>query len=91
MVTISALVQFIPLGAEAPMQAVDQAIAIIQQSNLAHEVGPFGTSIEGPIEAVEELIAALLRTSHTEEYLLNVQYHIGEERLSNLQKVAKFR
>jgi len=88
---ISAQIQFIPLHYTEPMVDVDAAIAIIQNSGLTYEVGPFGTSIEGPKTAVQKLIGDLLSFTTCEEFLLNVQYHVGDDRLSNAEKVAKFR
>lgn len=89
--TLSANIQFIPLSDSQPMDRVDEAIALIQSSGLSYEVGPFGTSVEGPQEEVNALILALQQLDNTEEFLLNVQYHIGEQRRSNSDKVAKFR
>ena len=88
---ISAQIQFIPLHATEPMAEVDAAIALIQDSGLTYEVGPFGTSVEGPKTAVQRLIDDLLSLSTSKEFLLNVQFHVGENRLSNAEKVAKFR
>ena len=88
---ISAQIQFIPLHSAEPMAQVDAAIAVIQNSGLAYEVGPFGTSVEGPKIQVQRLVDQLLSLTTCEEFLLNVQYHIGENRLSNEEKVAKFR
>lgn len=88
---ISAHIQFIPLHATEPMAQVDAAIALIQDSGLTLEVGPFGTSVEGPKIQVQSLIDRLLSLATCEEFLLNVQFHTGENRLSNEEKVAKFR
>lgn len=73
------------------MAQVDAAIALIQDSGLTLEVGPFGTSVEGPKIQVQSLIDRLLSLTTCEEFLLNVQFHTGENRLSNEEKVAKFR
>ena len=89
--TLSAHIQFIPLQEDTPMQAVDKAILIIQKSGISHEVGPFGTSIEGNMTDVMKLIQCMLDSTISEEFLLNVQYHVGQARLSNIDKVAKFR
>ena len=89
--TLSAHIQFIPLHHAEPMAAVDVAIGIIQSSGLAYEVGPFGTSVEGASNTVEELVRLLLHSSISEEFLLNVQFHVGDDKLSNTAKVAKFR
>ena len=91
MVQLSAHIQFIPLHHEEPMAAVDVAIGFIQSSGLAYEVGPFGTSVEGASHTVEELVHLLLHSSISKEFLLNVQFHVGDDKLSNTAKVAKFR
>ena len=88
---ISVHIQFIPLHSIQPMAAVDSAIALIQSSGLFYEVGPFGTSVEGPKSEIQNLIDDLLSMTVCKEFLLNVQYHTGENRLSNEEKVAKFR
>ena len=88
---LSANIQFIPLLSEDPMAAVDQAIALIQSDGISYEVGPFGTSGEGDAEAGEELVHHLLKSAISNEFLLNVQYHVGGDKLSNEEKVAKFR
>jgi uncharacterized protein YqgV (UPF0045/DUF77 family) len=88
---IAAHIQFIPLASDAPIELVDHAIAIIQKSGLQYEVGPFGTSVEGEATLVSGTVEALLACPTTSEFLLNVQYHVGPTRLSNLEKVAKFR
>ena len=88
--TISAQIQFIPLDSDSPMDRVDEAIAIIQASGVRYSVGPFGTSIEGEQSVINELVLNLQNLKTTQEFLLNVQYHLGEHRLSNDEKVAKF-
>ena len=89
--TISAQIQFIPLHNDSPMDRVDEAIAIIQASGVRYSVGAFGTSVEGEQGAINELVLELQNLKTTSEFLLNVQYHLGENRLSNDEKVAKFR
>lgn len=89
--TISAQIQFIPLHSDSPMDRVDEAIAIIQASVVRYSVGPFGTSVEGEQGEINELVLQLQNLKTTPEFLLNVQYHLGENRLSNDEKVAKFR
>ncbi|MDC0614773.1 thiamine-binding protein [Schleiferiaceae bacterium] len=88
---LSANIQFIPLHSENPMAAVDEAIALIQSVGVSYEVGPFGTSVEGDIDAVNNLIHNLQKSAITKEFLLNVQYHVGGDKLSNEEKIAKFR
>ena len=88
---LSANIQFIPLHSEDAMAAVDQAISLIQHASVSYEVGPFGTSVEGDVDAVNDLIRKLQKSTIAKEFLLNVQYHVGGEKLSNAEKVAKFR
>jgi len=88
--TISAQIQFIPLHSDMPMSRVDEAIAIIQASGVIFSVGPFGTSVEGERGVINELVLQLQNLKTTPEFLLIVQYHLGENRLSNDEKVAKF-
>tara|TARA_B100000900_G_C20325664_1_gene612056 strand:- start:228 stop:500 length:273 start_codon:yes stop_codon:yes gene_type:complete len=87
---ISAQIQFIPLHSDTPMDRVDEAIAIIQASGLHYRVGPFGTSVEGEQSTINELVREIQNLKTSPGFLLNVQYHIGENRLSNDEKVAKF-
>ena len=89
--TLSAYVQFIPLKSKEPLAIIDRAIECIKNSGLEHEVGPFGTSIEGDYSAVQKLIEELLSPSFCEEFLVNIQYHLGDSRLSNSEKISKFR
>lgn len=89
--TISAQIQFIPLHSDAPMNRVDEAIAVIQRSGVQYSVGPFGTSIEGEQSVINELVLELQNLKASPEFLLNVQYHVGQNRLSNGEKVSKFR
>ena len=46
--TVSASIQIVPIVMDKhPYEWVDEAIAIIQQSGIKYEVGPFATVIEG--------------------------------------------
>lgn len=88
---IAAQIQFIPLHTQEAMPIIDSAIATIESSGLSYEVGPFGTSVEGPQHQIIKLVEDLLNSSEELEFLLNVQYHKGPQRLTNTEKVAKFR
>ncbi|NCF54258.1 MAG: hypothetical protein GWP31_06300 [Bacteroidetes bacterium] len=88
---LSANIQYIPLHTEDPMKAVDEAIALIQSAGISFEVGAFGTSVEGEASSIQELVHNLLKSTISKEFLLNVQYHVGTDKLSNADKVAKFR
>lgn len=74
------------------MAQIDRAIAVIKETNLSVEVGPFGTAVEGNLDDIKELVATLLDLfSEENETLLNLQFHTGKARLSNLEKVEKHR
>ena len=89
---ISAQIQVVPLRHEDPMGTIDQAIAIIKSTNLNVEVGPFGTAVEGALNEIEDLISKLLRMPELQsEALINVQFHLGEDKLTNEQKTSKHR
>lgn len=55
--TINASIQLLPIVQDRhPYDWVDEAIAIIQQSGIRHEVGPFATVVEGTYEEVIQVI-----------------------------------
>jgi hypothetical protein len=47
--------------------------------------------VEGEASSIQELVHNLLKSTISKEFLLNVQYHVGTDKLSNADKVAKFR
>ena len=48
-----------PMGpAEDPYRFIEAAIALIERSGLTYEVGPLGTSIEGPPDALWPVVRA---------------------------------
>jgi len=54
---INASVQIIPVVQDKhPYEWVDEAIAIIQQSGIKYEVGPFATQLEGTYEEIMQVI-----------------------------------
>jgi uncharacterized protein YqgV (UPF0045/DUF77 family) len=75
---INAAIQLLPVGTQQhPYRWVHQVIGRIRQSGLNYEVTPFNTSVEGPYEAVRQLIDdinAYLCQQQCEEWLLLVQY-----------------
>ena len=55
--TISASIQLLPIVQDRhPYEWVDEAIAVIQQSGIKHEVGPFATVLEGSYREVMDVI-----------------------------------
>ena len=74
------------------MAQIDRAIAVLKESNLSVEVGPFGTAVEGEWTDIQDAVSRLVELfSEENETLLNLQYHFGDRRLSNAEKVEKHR
>jgi uncharacterized protein YqgV (UPF0045/DUF77 family) len=58
--TINASIQILPVVQDRhPYEWVDEAIAVIQQSGIQHEVGPFITVLEGTYHEVMTVIQAV--------------------------------
>src|ERR1700730_14761459 len=93
---INASIQIIPIVEDKhPYEWVDEAIAIIQQSGIKYEVGPFATVLEGNYEEVMKLIHEVneyLYLKGCTEWISNVQVQIrsGGD-ITGEQKVQKFR
>ncbi|RYZ52663.1 MAG: thiamine-binding protein [Chitinophagaceae bacterium] len=55
--TINASIQVLPIVQDKhPYDWVDEAIAVIQKSDIKHEVGPFATVLEGTYTEVMDVI-----------------------------------
>ena len=93
---INASIQIIPVVQDKhPYEWVDEAIAIIQQSGIKYEVGPFVTVLEGNYEEVIRLIHEVneyLYQKGCAEWISNVQVQIrsGSD-ITGDEKVQKFR
>ena len=93
---INASIQLLPIGLDKhPYLWVDDAIAIIQDSGLSHEVGPFSTSVEGTYPEVFGLIHQLndfLCAAGCPEWILQLQIQIrNQDDIRAKEKTAKFR
>lgn len=93
---INASVQIIPVVIDRhPYEWVDEAIAIIQQSGIQYEVGPFATVLEGGYDDVMKVIHAIneyLYSRNCSEWITNVQIQIRSSGdMTALEKVEKFR
>jgi uncharacterized protein (TIGR00106 family) len=78
--TINAALQIIPIATDRhPYKWVDEAIAVIQRSNIKYEVGPFATNLEGSYEEVMRVVHEvneLLLQKGCAEWITNVQIQI---------------
>lgn len=94
--TINASLQIIPIIQDRhPYEWVDEAIAVIQQSNIKYEVGPFATVVEGTYDKVLSVINNVndyLQQKGCAEWILNVQIQIrASGDITGDEKTAKFK
>jgi len=67
---VNASVQVLPVVQDKhPYEWVDEAIAVIQQSGIKYEVGPFATQLEGTYKEIMQVIDAV------NEYLFSKGCH----------------
>ena len=93
---INASLQILPIVRDRhPYEWVDEAIAIIQQSNIKYEVGPFATVVEGTYREVMEVINNIndyLQQEGCAEWILNAQIQIrANGNITGDEKIAKFK
>ena len=77
---INASLQIVPIVQDKhPYEWVDEAIAVIQQSGIKYEVGPFATVVEGNYEQVLTVINNVneyLQQKGCAEWILNAQIQL---------------
>lgn len=93
---INASIQIVPIVQDRhPYEWVDEAIALIQQSGIKHEIGPFATVLEGDYNAVMKVIHdvnELLYSRGCAEWISNVQIQIRSGgNMTADEKTEKFR
>ena len=92
---VNASIQILPVVQDKhPYEWVDEAIAIIQQSGISYEVGPFSTTLEGTYDKVMNTIHAVnehLLKKGCAEWLSNIQLQIrsGGD-ITGDEKTAKY-
>lgn len=92
---INASIQIIPITLDKhPYEWVDEAIAIIQQSGIKYEVGPFATVLEGQYDEVMKVIDDVneyLDQKGCPEWISNLQIQIRSKGdITSLEKTEKF-
>lgn len=92
---INASIQIIPIvNDKHSYEWVDEAIAIIQQSGIKYEVGPFATIVEGTYDEVMQVISSVnefLYIRKCAEWISNVQIQIrGDRDITIFEKIEKF-
>lgn len=93
--TVNASIQLVPLAQDRhPYDWVDEAIAIIRQSGILHEVGAFATVVEGSYEDVMEVIHRInehLLQKGCAEWITSLQIQIRSKGpITGIEKIAKF-
>jgi len=93
---INASIQILPIVLDKhPYLWVDEAIAIIQQSNLKYEIGAFDTIIEGKYDEVMQLINNInehLYKQGCNEWISNIQLQIRSNGdITGDEKTEKFK
>ena len=92
---VNASVQIVPIVLDKhPYEWVDEAITIIQQSGIRHEVGPFATVLEGTYGEVMQVIHAIneyLYSKGCSEWISNIQLQVRSDRsITANEKTEKF-
>ncbi len=93
---INASIQIIPVVKDRhPYEWVDEAIAVIQQSGVKYEVGPFATVVEGKYDAVMKVINDIneyLYNKQCNEWITSVQIQIRSNGdITGDEKTEKFK
>lgn len=93
---INASIQIVPVVQDKhPYEWVDEAIAVIQQSGIRYEVGPFTTVLEGSYQEVMNVIHAVneyLVTKGCNEWISSIQIQIRSSGdITGEEKTTKFR
>lgn len=77
---VNASIQLLPVVQDRhPYEWVDEAIAVVQQSGIKHEVGPFATVVEGTYAEVMAVIHQVnehLLARGCSEWITSVQFQI---------------
>jgi uncharacterized protein (TIGR00106 family) len=93
---INASIQIVPIVLDKhPYQWVDDAIAIIQNSGIKYDVGPFATVLEGTYDEVMQVINQVnefLYEKGCAEWITNLQIQIRSKGdVTGEEKTGKFR
>jgi uncharacterized protein YqgV (UPF0045/DUF77 family) len=93
---VNASIQILPVVQDRhPYEWVDEGIAIIQNSGIKYEIGPFATVVEGTYDEVISLINAInehLYTRRCNEWITNIQLQVRSEGdITGDAKTGKFK
>ena len=93
---VNASIQILPIVQDRhPYLWVDEAIAIIQQAGIKHEVGPFTTVLEGTYAEVMDVINSInehLQQQNCSEWIMGLQIQIRSNTdITGDEKTEKFK
>jgi uncharacterized protein (TIGR00106 family) len=93
---VNASIQILPIVQDKhPYEWVDEAIAIIQQSGIKHEVGPFTTILEGTYNEVMKVVNDVnefLYSKSCNEWISSIQMQIRSNGdITADEKIEKFK
>ena len=93
---INASIQIVPIVRDKhPYEWVDEAIAVIQQSGIKYDVGPFATVLEGTYGEVMKVVHDVneyLYNKSCNEWISNVQIQIRSSGdITGEEKTEKFK
>jgi uncharacterized protein (TIGR00106 family) len=93
---INASLQILPIVEDKhPYEWVDEAIAVIQQSNVKYEVGAFATTLEGTYDEVMQVIHNVneyMQKKGCAEWIASVQIQIRSTGdITGDEKTSKFK
>ncbi|GEO10849.1 thiamine-binding protein [Segetibacter aerophilus] len=92
---VNASIQILPIVQDKhPYEWVDEAIVVIQQSGIKHEIGPFATVVEGTYAEVMAIVNAVnehLLSKNCSEWIASVQINMrSKSDITANEKVSKF-
>ena len=93
---INASIQIVPIVQDKhPYEWVDEAIAVIQQSGIKYDIGPFATVLEGTYGEVMKVVHDVneyLYSKSCNEWISNVQIQIRSDGdITGEEKTEKFK
>jgi len=91
---VNLALQVVPVNEAKAYPIIDEAIAVIQQSGIKHEVNPFATVLEGGLDeilsTVKQCIVAA-KQAGGKEMLFNMQLHLNASKDVKMEsKTEKF-
>ena len=93
---INASIQIVPIVRDKhPYEWVDEAIAVIQQSGIKYDIGPFATVLEGTYGEVMKVVHDVneyLYSKSCNEWISNVQIQIrSNDDITGDEKIEKYK